>query len=149
MSGPLVADTESPVSGVRPDPDVGEGTLVDDDAGVLDEHALEVVREMGLLASLVDTYFSSVPLTLQHLRFALSAGDLSAAAVAAHSARGANGSVGAFRLAALLRELESLANARVSAPELETKYGEVEREYRRVARVLCRISARKPVSLPS
>jgi CheY-like chemotaxis protein len=139
MSGQTAIDKESPVS--------GEGTLVDDDAGVLDEHALEVVREMGLLSSLVDTYFSSVPLTLQHLRSALSAGDMSSAVVAAHSARGANGSVGAFRLAALLRELESLANARVSAPELETKYAEVEHEYRRVARVLRRISAYKPVQL--
>jgi CheY-like chemotaxis protein len=139
-------DTDFPVPGMPAD--TVEGAAADADAGVLDEHALEVVREMGLLSSLVDTYFSSVPLTLQHLRSALSAGDLSSAVVAAHTARGANGSVGAFRLAALLRELETLANARVSAPELETKYAEVEHEYRRVARVLRRISARKPVSLP-
>jgi HPt (histidine-containing phosphotransfer) domain-containing protein len=115
---------------------------------VLDEHALGMVREMGLLSSLVDTYFSSVPFMLQHLRSALSASDMSPAVVAAHTARGANGSVGAFRLAALLRELETLAIARAPLPELETKYAEVECEYRRVARVLRRISAYKPVQLP-
>jgi CheY-like chemotaxis protein len=107
----------------------------------IDVRALELIVEAGLLSSLVDAYFGSVPLILQQLRRALTQRDMRATAAAAHNARSANGSVGAFRLAELLKNIEQRALANAREAELESMWNDIDTEYQQVASWLLDVSS--------
>ncbi len=108
---PMPAPMPAPVHGPRPaDP----GTTELDLAGVLDSDVLASLYDdeegRQLAADLIESFFELAPDHLRAMEHAVSAGDLGVCASIAHKFVSTSGTVGAVRLAHILREVEQCAS---------------------------------------
>ena len=84
----------------------------------IDPSALEALRALqapgapDIRERVIGLYLQQTPRQLEDLRSALAGGDTSAVARAAHTVKSSSANVGAMRLSALCRELESVAGER-------------------------------------
>jgi TMAO reductase system sensor TorS len=118
----------SPPSPPSPSPAVARG-------GEIARDVIERIRTLegaaGLLPRLIDLYLDNSQNLLSDLRAGVAAGDLSAAARAAHKLKSSSGNLGALHLAALLAEVESASHAG-DAVTISAQLGEIEQVYGRV-----------------
>jgi CheY-like chemotaxis protein/HPt (histidine-containing phosphotransfer) domain-containing protein len=111
---------------------------------VLDEEQVKAIRSIGkpqIFERLCDMLFVSGPESLRQIAAALEAGDLKAAAAAAHSMKSAVNNLGGRRLAEQLDVLENgimdradLEAARRAAGGLEQSYAQLEKALREQVR---------------
>jgi len=82
----------------------------------------------AFLAELIDVFLKDSPGLINEMRSGLAAGDVESVRRAAHSLKSNSASFGANRLAAVSRELETMAKSG-SLEGAESKLSEVEAEY--------------------
>ena len=107
---------------------------------VIDSAALDTLLEMVggdkmFLGELIDAYFADTPQLLATMRQALASGDAPALRRSAHALKSNSANFGAFKLAALCRELEELGNAGM-LDGVGALLVQVEAEYARVVPAL-------------
>ncbi|MEW6572968.1 MAG: ATP-binding protein [Bacillota bacterium] len=106
------------------------------DAGVLEGlRKLQVEDGPDIVSQLIDIYLSDTPPRLAVLRQAVAEKDTSALFQAAHSLKSSSANIGALRLAAICRDLESMGRAGAIEGAAE-KAVRVEAEYARVCMAL-------------
>ncbi len=107
----------------------------------VDPSALEALRALqapgapDIRERVIGLYLQQTPQQLSELRSALDRRETSAVARAAHTVKSSSANVGAVRLSALCRELESVAGEK-DAPDVGPRVNAIEAEYARVEREL-------------
>jgi HPt (histidine-containing phosphotransfer) domain-containing protein len=110
------------------------------ESDLLDPRMLDAIRQLddgatGLLSQVVRIYIQSAPALLAKLRRGMDDGDHELVRQAAHSLKASSANLGAARLAALCKRVESDARARALGPDTPRAH-EVEAEYHRVQAAL-------------
>jgi two-component system, sensor histidine kinase and response regulator len=104
--------------------------------GVVNPHALDALRRSSpddrdaLVRRVVNLYLEDAPLRVEQMRTAIGGGDAAALRIAAHSLKSSSATMGAERLSALSREIETLARGGTTvgaAPLLASAEDEIAR----------------------
>jgi HPt (histidine-containing phosphotransfer) domain-containing protein len=128
-------------------PEPQEPAEPDAASGALDANVLEGLRKLGggsdLVERVIGIYIGDAPNRLRAIREAVIGGDAAAAARAAHALKTASANVGALRLAALCRRLETSGRAGALASDAGL-VSEIQAEYAAVATALASWGATTP-----
>ena len=111
------------------------------DAPTLDEGILHEVLEstgddIGFVRELIETYLADTPAQLEAMAAAVEADDAPALVRPAHTLKSSSATVGASRLSALARELETAGRSGALQPEVYASLDAAQREWQVTADAL-------------
>lgn len=150
MLGRWLASPDAEPAARAPDPAATAGAPAPLDPAVLDElRRLAGGGRPDVLATVAGIYLESTPELLARLRTGADAGDWALLAATAHALKSSSGSIGALKLAALCRDLETASrHAADGAPASDRVPGRavdaIEAEYGRVRAALSSLAPQAP-----